>query len=209
MIILCLSYAAVVLIAYLFGCSNLAYFISRSRGVNLRECGSGNLGTSNALIAFGWSSAVLVGIHDIGKAVIAVLLAQAVFPELTFIGAVAGVSCVLGHVFPFYLRFRGGKGFAAYLGMTLALNWKFALIMVLVVVVVSLASDYIVVGTVTTMITVPIYMGIAAKSFVLAGVLCIASFVILYQHRDNYVRMRNGTEIGIRHAAIGTEKKNG
>ena len=67
---------------------------------------------------------ILVGAHDIGKAILAVALARLLSPSLPLASAAAGVACVLGHMFPFYLRFRGGKGFASYLGMTIALNWR-------------------------------------------------------------------------------------
>ena len=74
----------------------------------------------------------------------AVLLAEFFCPQLEYAGAVAGVTCVLGHIFPFYLRFKGGKGFAPYLGMTLALNWKLALFVLVLVVLVTLITDYLV-----------------------------------------------------------------
>ena len=152
---------------------------------------------------------MLVGIHDIGKAYLAVTLASCLFPELTYAGAAAGVACVLGHIFPFYLKFKGGKGFASYLGMTLGLNWKLALVIAAVVVLVTLITDYIVVGTVTTVVSVPAYLGITTANLLLAGILCIATAVILYKHRMNFVRIWNGTEIGLRNASKGKyrEKK--
>lgn len=201
-----LCYIAAVLAGYLIGCSNMALYLSKLQGVDLRKGGSGNLGASNAMVMMGWKAGILVGIHDIGKAAIAVLLAKILLPDLPLIGASVGVASVLGHMFPFYLRFRGGKGFASYLGMTLALNWKFALIVMVIVVIVTLVTDYIVVGTVTTMVVVPAYLGYAAGSWLLAGILCIASFIILYKHRENYVRIWNGTEIGLRRANRGEDR---
>jgi len=82
--------------------------------------------------------------------------------------------------------------------MTLALNWRFALVVMALVVILTLVTDYIVVGTVTTMISVPTYLGIANRNWILAAILCIASFTILYKHRENYVRIYRGTEIGLR-----------
>ena len=191
-------YILTILIGYLVGCSNLAFFISKAKGVDIRAHGSANLGTANATITLGWRMGILVGIHDIGKAVLAVLLAELLFPTLPHVGAVAGVACVLGHIFPFYLKFKGGKGFASYLGMTLALNWKFALIVLAVVLVVTLITDYLVLGTVAAVVLVPLYSGIAEKSLTLALILCAASAVILFMHRANYKRILNGTEIGLR-----------
>ena len=155
------------------------------------------------MVLLGWKAAILVGLHDIGKAVLAVVLAKLLCPEQPLIQAAAGVACVLGHMFPFYLRFKGGKGFASYLGMTFALNWKFALIVLIAVIIVTLVSDYIVAGTMTTIIVVPAYMGYASRSLPLAAILCIATAAMLIKHKDNYVRLLNGTEVGLRRANRG------
>lgn len=201
-----LLYSAVVLLGYLLGCSNMAFYLSRLAGVDLRKGGSGNLGASNAMILLGWRTGILVGAHDIGKAILAVTLARLLAPSLPLASAAAGVACVLGHMFPFYLRFRGGKGFASYLGMTIALNWKFALILLVIVVVVTLITDYIVVGTVTTMLLVPTYAGISTRDWMLVLILCVASAVILYKHRENYIRIWRGTEVGFRRANRGDDR---
>ena len=76
------------------------------------------------------------------------------------LGFIAGVACVLGHMFPFYLKFKGGKGFASYLGMILAINWKVALCILAAVVILTVLTDYIVVGTVTSVVSFPIYTAI-------------------------------------------------
>ncbi|MBR5245082.1 MAG: glycerol-3-phosphate acyltransferase [Clostridia bacterium] len=192
--------------AYALGCSNMAFYLSKLHKVDFRGGGSGNLGASNATILMGWKAGILVAIHDAGKALLAVLLANLLFPDLPNVGAVAGIAAVLGHIFPAPLRFRGGKGFASYVGMTLALNWKFALVVLGIVVLVTVITDYIVVGTTTTVLMVPSYLGWAHHSFLLAGILLIGTLVILYKHRENYVRMANGTEIGLRSAAKGERR---
>lgn len=197
------GYFLVIIGAYLLGCSNMAYYIARMKKVDARAGGSGNLGASNATALMGWSAGVTVAIHDIGKSALAVILARILFPELPNIGAVAGVASVLGHIFPFYLKFKGGKGFASYIGMTLALNWKLALVIMGLVLLVTVITDYIVVGTTLTILTVPVYMGIAEHSVLLALILCIATVVIIYKHRMNYVRIYNGTEMGLRSVAKG------
>ena len=201
-----MKYILILLTGYLLGCSNMAFYLARARKADLRSAGSGNLGASNAVVLLGWKAGVLTAVHDIGKAFLAVLLAKWLFPELEHAGAMAGVACVLGHIFPFYLKFRGGKGFASYFGMTLALNWKLALIIGAAIVVVTLVTDYIVCGTLTTIITVPIYLGIHHRSLMLALILCIATGVIAYKHRENYPRMLNGTELGLRSAIRGDNK---
>ena len=200
-----MNYFFVVLMGYLLGCSNMAFYLAKLRNADLRSGGSGNLGASNAVVLLGWKAGVLTAVHDIGKAVIAVLLAKWLFPELALAGAAAGVACVLGHIFPFFLKFRGGKGFASYFGMTLALNWKLALIVGIAIIVVTLVTDYIVCGTLTTIITVPIYLGFT-QGWLVALILCVATAVIAYKHRENYPRMLNGTELGLRSAIKGENK---
>lgn len=199
-----MAYPIVILLAYLLGCSNMALYLSRLRKTDM-SAGSGNLGASNAVILMGWPAGIAVAVHDIGKAAAAVLLAELVFPDAPYISAVAGVSSVLGHIFPFYLRFKGGKGFASYLGMTLALNWKLALVILALVVIVTVLSDYIVVGTVTTVIAVPVWSGISSGSVIFPLILLVATGVILYKHRENFARMRTGTEIGLR-STMGKKK---
>ena len=201
-----IAYLAAALGAYALGCSNMAFYLSKLHKVDFRSGGSGNLGASNATILMGWKAGILVAIHDAGKALLAVLLANLLFPNLPNVGAVAGIAAVLGHIFPAPLKFRGGKGFAPYVGMTLALNWKFALVVLGIVVLVTVITDYIVVGTTTTVLMVPSYLGWAHHSFLLAGILLIGTLVILYKHRENYVRMANGTEIGLRSAAKGERR---
>ena len=201
-----LLYTAILVLAYLMGCSNMALYLSKYKGVDLRTAGSGNLGASNAMVLMGWGPGVIVALHDIGKALLAVVLARHFGQGLPFIGAAAGVACVLGHMFPFFLRFRGGKGFASYLGMTLALNWKFALLVMVIVALLTLISDYIVVGTVATVVLVPAYMAFTHGLY-FSAILCIATAAILIKHRENYVRIYRGTEIGLRKANRGEHRQ--
>ena len=191
-----MGYMIVMLGAYLVGCSNMAMYLAKLKNVDLSG-GSGNPGTSNATLLMGWGPGILVGFHDIGKGVLAVLLAELIFPELAYIGAVAGVACVMGHIFPVFMKFRGGKGLAAYIGMILALNWKFTLIILAVLVIATLLTDYIVVGTVITVVATPVAMGFLTQSIILVAIICVATAVILYKHRENYVRIWKGTEIGV------------
>ena len=200
-----MTYFIIILIGYLIGTSNMATYLAALKKVDLRTGGSGNPGASNAMILMGWKAGILVGLHDIGKAAAAVLLARYLFPETVLAGVVAGVSCVFGHMFPFYLRFRGGKGFASYLGMTLALHWKFALVLMLAVVIITLVTDYIVLGTMTTVISLPIYCAIT-QNLLAALILSAASLVIIYRHHDNLVRICRGTEIGLRSARRGDHR---
>ena len=193
-----MAYILSVLLGYLLGCSNMALYICKLKKVDLRQHGSANLGASNAAIVIGWRAGVLTAVHDIAKAILAVVFARLLFPQAAYIGAVAGVACVLGHIFPFYLKFRGGKGFASYIGLLLALDWKFALVMMALVLVITLIFDYITIGTFSTIVAGPVYLGIAQQDFLLPLILLIASAVILYKHWENIPRILNGTEKGLR-----------
>ena len=201
-----MSYLIAAFMGYLLGTSSMALYLSRLQKINLRAGGSGNLGASNTVQLMGWKAGVLVALHDIGKAVLAVLLAQRIFPDTAYIGAVAGICSVLGHIFPFYLKFKGGKGFASYFGMTVALNWKLGLVLFVVAVAVTFLTDYIVVGTVTTTLSAPIYLGWSQRDWILPCILLIASVVIWIKHRENFVRMYHGTEIGLMSAFKGEHR---
>ena len=200
-----MKYILAILAGYLLGCSNMAFYISRLRKTDLRASGTGNLGASNAVVLLGWKAGVLTAVHDIGKAVLAVILARILLPELEYADTAAGVSCVLGHIFPFYLKFKGGKGFASFWGMTLALNWKLALAVGVAIILVTVITDYIVCGTLTTIISVPVYMAFT-RGWLIALIILIATSVIFVKHWENYPRMLNGTELGLRSAIRGDNK---
>ncbi len=193
-------------IGYAFGCLNLAYFLARVRGFDIREKGSNNAGASNATITMGLTTGVAVGIHDIAKSCLAALLAGFILPDLPYAAVVAGVAAVLGHIFPFYMRFRGGKGLASFLGLTLALDWRFFLAMVLAILVITLVTDYIVLGTFTAIVAFPAYLFLRQTGVVLAAIVCVASVVILCKHLENIRRLMAGEEIGLRRAMSKKDK---
>ena len=182
------------LIAYGLGCSNMALYLSKLTKVDFRAAGSRNLGASNATILLGWKAGLLTAVHDAGKALLAVLAARLLCPGNELLAAAAGIACVVGHIYPAPMKFRGGKGFAPYVGMTLALHWQFALVVLCAVVVVTLLTDYIVVGTTTTVLTVPSYLGWSRQDLCLACILLIGTVIILCKHRENYRRIWAGTE---------------
>lgn len=201
-----MRYLAVILIGYLLGCSNMAYYITRMKNADMRKYGSGNLGASNATILFGWGAGVLVAVHDIGKSVLAVILARLLFPELPYAGAAAGVASVLGHIFPFYLKFKGGKGLASFIGMSLALNWKIALAALVILVLATLITDYIVCGTLSVIVTFPVALGITSQNLILTLIVLVATAVIIVKHLENFKRILNRTEIGLRSTIKGENR---
>ncbi len=186
-----------VLVSYLIGGINPALIMGKIKKVDLRSEGSKNPGTSNAVLTMGWGVGVLVGVLDIGKGALCVIIARLIAPELAWLMAAAGAACVLGHIYPCFLKFKGGKGFAAYVGMMLALNWKFGLIMLVVVAILLIVTDYIVVSTVANVIALPIFLYIT-EGWIVGTIVAVVSVIILILHRKNYVRIYNGTEVGLR-----------
>lgn len=193
-----MGYVVVIVLAYLLGSSSMAYYLTKRKNIDARSSGTGNLGASNTKVLLGWGPAVLVAVHDIGKGVLAVAAARLLFPELEYAGAAAGVACVLGHIFPFYLGFRGGKGLAAYLGVTAALDWRVGLAVAILLVLVTLITNYIALGTIAVSLIVPVAMGVLTQSLILALILSVATAVMLFKHWENIQRILQGKEIGFR-----------
>lgn len=200
-----LFYILTVLGGYLLGCSSMAYYVSRWKKVNLSTNGSGNLGASNTTILMGWRMGILVALHDIFKGAAAVLLAKWLLPDLTYAPVAAGCACVMGHMYPFYLKGKGGKGFASYMGMLLALDWRLGLALIGVSLLVTFLSDYIVVGTLTTVVVGPVWIGFT-QSWVSAVIMLAVTAVIFYKHRENLHRILRGSEVGLRSTLKGEHR---
>ena len=200
-----LFYILTVLGGYLLGCSSMAYYVSRWKKVNLSTNGSGNLGASNTTILLGWRMGILVALHDIFKGAAAVLLAKWLLPDLTYAPVAAGCACVMGHMYPFYLKGKGGKGFASYMGMLLALDWRLGLALIGISLLVTFLSDYIVVGTLTTVVVGPVWIGFT-QSWVSAVIMLAVTAVIFYKHRENLHRILRGSEVGLRSTLKGEHR---
>lgn len=188
------SIATCMLAGYLIGTLNPAYYIAKLHGFDIRQRGSGNAGASNAVLTMGKSVGALIAVLDIAKAVVAVRLAQRFFPNLNYAGEIAGIFTILGHIFPFNMGFRGGKGLASLGGVVLAFNVKVFCVMLLVEIVLALIVDYIVVVPITASAVFPlVYYWITAQ---LLGALMYAALfpLIVYKHRDNFRRIRTGME---------------
>ncbi len=201
-----MSYLFAAVAGYLVGCSNMAYWMSLLRKVDIRSQGSGNLGASNTAVLLGWGAGIVVALHDIGKAVLVVLLAKLLFPEAEAVGAVAGVACVLGHIFPFYLKFKGGKGLASFWGLVLALNWKVALAMLLLGLVITVVTDYISLAALSISVSAPVGLWFTDGGWLVPLILCVATLVMIFKHVENIKRIRSGSEIGLRSTAKGENR---
>ena len=195
------------LIGYLFGTSNMAYYLGKFKKVDLRSGGSGNLGASNAVIMLGKKAGILTFFHDVGKTVLAVFLVHLLFPESAFLHILAGVASIYGHIFPFYLKFKGGKGFASFMGLLLAIDWKLFLIAFICAVLITVISDYIVFGTMSVTILTPIAVYFMTNSIAATIIMYLATTIIIWKHRENFVKIKNKTEIGFQEAVLKKKKK--
>lgn len=181
-------------IGYLIGGINPAYLIAKYKGFDIRKRGSGNAGASNAVITMGKKVGVISAILDIVKAYLAVLLAGLLVPSIPLAKVVAGVSCIIGHIFPVFMQFRGGKGLASLGGVILAFHPLVFLILLTVELVIVLIVDYICIVPITASVAFPIiYMSMTKDKIgaILYGLLAI---VIFYKHIENLKRIRSGTE---------------
>ena len=194
--------AVACIIGYLLGCSNMAYYLGKYKKVNLREGGSGNLGTSNATALLGLRAGLLTAAHDILKTVAAMWIVEKLFPETPLLAFTAGTSAVLGHIYPFYLKFHGGKGFAAFLGMTLYADPPLFFVMTAATAVITVLSDHIVYGTFTVVVSYPVILALTGRGTE-ACIALAATVCIIWSHRENIARLRAGTEIGLRQALDG------
>lgn len=205
--------AVTLLFSYFIGCFNTAYFLGKRKKVDVMETGSRNPGASNAMVTMGWKAGVLVGAADIFKCALAVTLARFIFPvsipELRF---VAAFGCILGHMYPFYLKFKGGKGLACLVGALLALHPLAFAVGGLIIIIITLTTDYIVISTYTLSVLFPVFAFFYGKWEGGNGLICTAlaaasSAFIIGKHFINFKRLLAGTEIGLRGAHSGKYRK--
>ena len=189
-----LFYLICALMGYLVGTINPAYIISKIRGFDIRKKGSGNAGASNAVIVLGRVIGVLCALFDILKATLIIWVAGKIFPDLAFSFAITGVACIVGHIFPFYMKFRGGKGLACLGGVVLAFDWRVFLIMLAGEILVAILSNYICFVPVTAGLIFPVVYGVMTRDVWGALILLLAGLLIVYRHKDNFKRIRNGSE---------------
>ena len=202
----------IALLAYLLGSVNLSIILSKLMGKgDIREQGSGNAGTTNTLRVLGKLPAVAVLIWDVLKGVLAVLIAKwiitlgdAQIPENgLFIGrdyamSLAAIFSILGHNFPIYFGFRGGKGIATSLGVLIAVEWQIAMACTIFAVVLILLTRMVSVGSIAVAILYPILVFCVGNQFanrwVYLALALIMAASVLIRHRSNMKRIMNGTE---------------
>lgn len=186
-------------IGYCIGCIETAHVVGKIWKVDLRQHGSGNLGTTNALRVLGKKAGALVFIGDILKSVIAFLICRAIFKDhATIAGLFGSVGAVLGHNYPFYLHFKGGKGIAVMIGMTAALAFTTNPLLALPNAVIgfgmAFATGYVSVGSLLFSLTLPIscYL-LGYEQEVVLLTICVSALAF-WRHRTNIKKLLNGTE---------------
>jgi acyl phosphate:glycerol-3-phosphate acyltransferase len=204
-----ISFIISALIGYALGCLQSAYIIGKLAGkIDIRQHGSNNAGASNVTTVLGWKYGIITALLDIGKAVLAVLIIRYVIPGEVSLEFVAGSFAIIGHVFPFFLKFKGGKGAASLIGMFLAIDIKIAIILALSIVVLTLILDYIAIGSIAMFTAAPI-ASYSSGYPLEAIVMCVILAVICYfKHYINIVRILKGKEIGLRKVVKKNNAKN-
>ncbi len=194
-----LWYAGGILCGYLLGCINTGAILARRRGFDIRKKGSGNAGASNALLTMGRGAAVCTAAVDILKALIPVLLLKYVIHSpAAHLHVAAGAAVIMGHMYPFWMQFRGGKGFASLLGLSLGLDWRCFLICVGFVGLYLLTLRYIALASMTCAVVLPVWHWFTVKDLPETLILAGVGAVMLFRHRENIRGILNGTEIKFR-----------
>ena len=187
-----------ILLGYLLGSLNPAALIGKIKRFNLRKHGTGNLGATNVLLNFGKGFAAVVMLFDIFKGFAAFHLAAIFCGEIEIAPYLAGAAALLGHVFPFYLHFKGGKGLASFGGFVLAVDPKVFCFLLVTGVIAMLVVNYSVALPYFAGIAFPVFMWILKKNLPVIAVCTSVSGLILYKHKGNLKKAMDGTDNKIR-----------
>ncbi len=196
-----------ILIGYAFGLFQTGYIYGMINHIDIRKHGSGNAGTTNALRTLGWKAGVITFIGDCLKCVLAVVAVRLIFAQndsVQLLAAYAGLGAVLGHNYPFYLKFKGGKGIAATAGLILAINPIMFLTVAIVFFAIVWSTQYVSLGSLVIMllfvVEVLIYgqmggLGLSVPElYEFYGIAAILAALAFYRHRANIKRLLTGTE---------------
>ena len=196
--------AIVAIIAYLIGSINFSVILSKKMaGFDLREKGSGNAGTTNVLRTVGKKAAIITLICDILKGVVAILIAMLVGKivqgsNASLLVQCAGVAVILGHTFPIFFKFKGGKGVATSLGVLIMSNWQIGLICLVFALILIALTQMVSVGSIAAAILYPVLTLFIPQNYIIPGNYLIYSvllaIIIVFNHRENVKRLLKGTE---------------
>ncbi len=182
-------------IGYLIGALSPSYFIGMLSGFDIRKKGSGNAGASNVIILKGKAVGAFCAILDIAKACFALWLTRKLFPNFAYAFPITGTACILGHIFPFYMKFRGGKGLACLGGVILMTDARLFLLMLSIELVVVLIVNYLCVVPMSASVAYALIYGAMTKDVLAVCIFMIAAGVICWKHIENLKRIKNGTEV--------------
>lgn len=201
-----ISFIIVAVIAYLLGSISFSViFTKKFAGFDVREKGSGNAGTTNVLRTAGKKPAILTLICDILKGVVAVVFAIIVGLIIkgdnntkALLVQVAGIAVVIGHTFPIFFKFKGGKGVATALGVLLITNWEIGLICLIFALLLMALSKMVSLGSISAAVLYPVLCIFISQNFIVQGNYVIfgilLALIVIYNHRANIKRIANGQE---------------
>lgn len=193
-----LFFAISILIGYLFGSINPAIILSKAMGKDVRTMGSGNAGATNMLRNYGKASALIVMFGDILKCVVAVITAGIIADRFVDFGQVsceyfASAGCILGHNFPLYFGFKGGKGVVVSATSLFMIDWRIGLVALLSFIVIFSLSRFVSLGSIMSAC-----IAVAASLFIseteVFWFVAFAAVLTIIRHRTNIVRLIKGTE---------------
>lgn len=191
-------YIFVILLGYALGMLSPSALIAKAKNINLKASGSGNLGATNTTMVLGKKYGIIVMLLDVGKSYLAVKLARYLFPALRFAGLVAGFSAIVGHIYPFYLNFRGGKGLAAYGGMVLAIDpLMFPILLVLGLVLMLITNEGVAMPLMACTLF-PILHGFHSGSIVSFLILAVLGFIVAFNHKSNIQDTKENKQVKTR-----------
>ena len=202
-----------IITGYFMGNLMASYLVTKwVMGFDIREHGTGNAGGSNSFVIMGWKNGLIVMIVDVLKSFLAVYIIRILYSghsELPMLMVISGSMAVIGHIFPFFMNFRGGKGMACFIGMCLGINSLIGLYCILFVIATTIITDYVAVGSIIAYIVFPILLAICPQFILGVGevynvyvvtISLITSMVGIWKHRGNIKNILNRQEKGLREA---------
>ena len=185
-----MDYLIIAAISYLLGSIPFGLLLTNLfLKKDIREIGSGNIGATNALRAGNKFIGYTTWLLDIFKAVLPVLYVKLNYPDFVYISS---LSVFLGHVFPLWLKFKGGKGVATYVGILFSLNFIYGLVFGITWIIIFLISKYSSLSSLIASLSIPIYLFISGKNQIIFFVIMFV--LIFYTHRENIKRLKNKEE---------------
>ena len=186
-----MDYLIIGVLSYLLGSIPFGYIFTKFfLKKDIRDVGSGNIGATNALRSGNKLIGYLTLVFDIGKAVIPVLFVKINYPDLIFLSS---LCTFLGHVFPLWLKFKGGKGVATYLGILFVINISYGIIFITIWLFIYFLSKYSSLSSILATLSIPIFL-LISKNFSEVSFFVIMFVLIFFTHRENIKRLKNKEE---------------